>query len=87
MSKHTPGPWETDDENQICAANRVIARVQYNNSDHEWDANARLIAATPELLAALEKAMVVLRGEEMTKQGLIEALTAGLAAIKKAKSE
>jgi hypothetical protein len=52
---HTPGPWELDDENQICAGNKVIARaVASGMPDLEWDANARLIAAAPAMLAALK---------------------------------
>jgi hypothetical protein len=48
---HTLGPWEIDDENQICAGNRVIARAVAVIPALEWDANVRLIAAAPELLA------------------------------------
>ena len=51
----TWGPWEVDDENCICAQNAVIAAafMPPSRSDEEWDANARLIAAAPDLLNAV----------------------------------
>lgn len=59
MFKHTPGPWHFDDH-----ANRIETTAGRNildmipRSEHfstkERDANARLIAAAPELLEALE---------------------------------
>ena len=66
MSKHTPGPWEqppaprsTLDIEAPSAG--VIARVEPLGDDAEgWSealSNARLIAAAPDLLAALEKTL------------------------------
>ena len=53
MSKHTPGPW-TKDRNIIeDAEGQEIARVAYEQSGYV-QANARLIAAAPELLKALK---------------------------------
>lgn len=67
-AKHTPGPWEADDtdigfsaggERDVCPALRpgrrpnggfIIARL----AGPDRAANARLIAAAPELLEALE---------------------------------
>jgi hypothetical protein len=58
MSKHTPGPWavevtedsnfilQGEDSDQIAVCDRAFG-----------DANARLIAATPEMLIALETVM------------------------------
>jgi hypothetical protein len=59
MSKHTPGPWQVGhfDSNMICdsdGANRgcsPIARVEGTAAKRR--ANARLIAAAPDLLEAL----------------------------------
>lgn len=58
--KHTPGPWRTsltDDTVVVDAAGREVAAIDgdYNDPD-TWplmEANARLIAAAPDLLAAL----------------------------------
>jgi hypothetical protein len=83
---HTPGPWSVDTSHGITvdADTRRICRVPvtgYLNVAwlREADANARLIAAAPELLRSLE-ALVVRCG---VSQG--EAVDDALAAIKKAK--
>ncbi len=63
MSKHTPGPWslpfitERPIQQEVFGPDERIARVELpGNSRHdEQVANARLIAAAPELLDALEK--------------------------------
>lgn len=69
MSGHTPGPWEwgwrKDDEinpGSVVSMHRpsmpisVAMCPRYRGPDHDmrWDADARLIAAAPDLLAALE---------------------------------
>ena len=65
MAAHTPGPWRMSYHRS--APDRVAAVV----SEHELicgiygDANARLIAAAPELLAALEQALAVIGSDEM----------------------
>ena len=64
-TKHTPGPWNIDEklEGQTCITSKqhdsfaepIICRV-FDSSHvplHEQEANARLIAAAPELLEAL----------------------------------
>lgn len=64
--QHTPGPWNIaphDHANTIWAVNGGICDVFHGNEDddrtasvenkEEADVNARLIAAAPELLAAL----------------------------------
>lgn len=64
MSKHTPGPW-TQGKTNPCnvSANsalvcRTFPRGQYNTDSAE--ANARLIAAAPDLLDALKDALGIL---------------------------
>lgn len=50
MSAHTPGPWTVED------ARRVLGSTDYGRSvmrDAEVEANARLIAAAPDMLEAL----------------------------------
>jgi len=53
-TKHTPGPWDlAQGENEITVyTDATIATVP--DSLESWEANARLIAAAPDLLAALE---------------------------------
>lgn len=63
MSKHTPGPWKVDAMGNVWSADTkvcemsehpVIASGCYREkTDDEHRANARLIAAAPELLEAL----------------------------------
>lgn len=63
MNKHTPGPWETpgvDGGARVICANardkaRTIAHV-YGDSHEHMDANARLIAAAPDMAEALDDA-------------------------------
>lgn len=62
MSKHTPGPWIVyDDSNdgktnrmEIAAIGKTVARI-YNSVPEEDLPNARLIAASPDLLAVLKE--------------------------------
>jgi len=74
MSAHTPGPWAADKLQDRSAFNIFMpgycsagASVHHcsnatgSMSSFEVDANARLIAAAPELLAALAEASVALR--------------------------
>jgi hypothetical protein len=54
---HTPGPWQAvDDEILACDGDVRIADVPLCDGTNptEWQANARLIAAAPDLLAALK---------------------------------
>jgi hypothetical protein len=54
MGKHTPGPWSKSERGYIFAGDSCIA----STSDlDENEANARLIAAAPDLLAALEQSL------------------------------
>ena len=59
MAEHTPGPW------RVRYHKSVPDQVAAVMSDHELicaiygEANARLIAAAPELLAALEQALAI----------------------------
>lgn len=54
-NKHTPGPWDNNapHEQTIKAKGKDVATVYCSNKD--WQANARLIAASPDLLEALEQ--------------------------------
>lgn len=65
-SKHTPGPWAYDPaELRIYYADGdvepTVAYVEYDNSSEaQAEADARLIAAAPELLAALKDAIALM---------------------------
>jgi len=48
---HTPGPWKINNFRFIMGNDRYIATLEEPN----LDSNARLIAAAPELLEALEE--------------------------------
>lgn len=59
-TEHTKGPWIYGaDSDEVITKNAAlicdIAPSRESVSDEEADANARLIAAAPELLAALQK--------------------------------
>lgn len=61
-TQHTPGPWHHDEYGFISAGPKVIGEAfLYELNDDERDeylpceANARLIAAAPELLDVLEE--------------------------------
>lgn len=73
QAKHTPGPWrycmfaDHLPDYVIKTGNRRLAKVNmfaanpensYNRDVAEGEANARLIAAAPELLSACERMMV-----------------------------
>lgn len=66
-AKHTPGPWELDDLGNVCSqAVHNIALVFSSSTREGWsgsdydtqahcEANARLIASAPELLAFVQE--------------------------------
>ena len=59
--KHTPGPWESGNGTTSIYGSdgkEVARRIWHGPQDDERSlANARLIAAAPELLAALERTL------------------------------
>ena len=69
---HTPGPWKmnTNVQTSIDAETKHIAMVNYYKSGRanddvygeEHEANARLIAAAPDLLEALKRIEIIGRG-------------------------
>jgi len=68
LSQHTPGPWTVDGNHFQIWANdgeNAVASVYSTASPEpmasEARANARLIAAAPDLLAALEDSLTVIR--------------------------
>jgi hypothetical protein len=99
MSKHTPGPWAWANVPTSCGVCFKIGPlyVERGTESHACiyadypgkmalelgEANARLIAAAPELLEALKLCAAVCASETMHKTGLIDALEKALAAIAK----
>ena len=74
-AKHTPGPWiavggwvehPDDDIPDICVCDPACF-AQGDRSDAEMCANARLIAAAPELLKALQRALPTLIKDTSSK--------------------
>lgn len=67
QTKHTPGPWYLSDTGNLYseATDRHIANLDtsmdFKNNSQQLEANARLIAAAPELLEALERASKLLK--------------------------
>lgn len=53
MKNHTPGPWSVGKDTRIIGANSQRVAVADDNELTPGMANARLIAASPDLLAAL----------------------------------
>lgn len=68
MAKHTPGPWEWNKCARVMADNRKIRIadiwnkdwIQQGVSEEERNANARLIASSPELLEACKEMLIEL---------------------------
>ena len=87
--QHTRGPWEVHYGHDVtgypCYYIHGFAGDQ-KRDDAMHDANARLIAAAPDLLEALKLALGVLAGD-FTKSALIDALERGGAAIAKAEGK
>jgi len=83
MSKHTQGPWLLDisDHDAAIHAGGTIAMV--DDTMVYWKRNAHLIAAAPDLLAALEN--VVASSNANDGDSLVNAIQAARAAISKAK--
>ena len=79
MTTHTPGPWVLGNADNcgrgyaVCAGPYVIARVVGNGypigmgRSPKSDANARLIAAAPDMLAALKDVLAWIDGQRRIK--------------------
>ena len=92
MNKHTPGPWtyEQISNNAYVIDENGSAVMLYRNPDDEMKANARLIAAAPELLEALEGMLAI--DQENHQRGhddddVCKEVQTARAAIAKAKGE
>ena len=81
MSKHTPGPWEYSPVRGsvallhiYCADNKGPFHVE--RTDAETDANAKLIAASPDLLEALQAVVNygVMTGDDWIEEKVLAAI-------------
>ena len=86
MSKHTPGPWNVghEDENTgeievISDGRPYVCLVLPGAIDEVTPANARLIAAAPELLEALQVAELALRERGLRACGEYKQIEAAIA--------
>ena len=58
MTMHTPGPWTAGNDGYIYSAGDIVADSTFGCLPQiEGDHNARLIAAAPDLLEALEQCL------------------------------
>jgi len=64
QTKHTPGPWRVEDVFFIFGPDQhqTADSRTWSRTPEEDEANARLIAAAPELLEALQEALVLFEG-------------------------
>lgn len=85
MAQHTPGPWDVSFGRNDAAihAGGTIAMIEDVMTG--WRANARLIAAAPELLAALGD--IVASSDANCGDSLANAIRTAKDAIAKAKGE
>jgi hypothetical protein len=90
-ARHTPGPWRFHDELILAGGHgrqgKTLAESpgQFHwETDPEWFANARLIAAAPELLAACKAMLEDPHARGLWPEGYHVDIDAGRAAIAKA---
>jgi hypothetical protein len=88
---HTPAPWEMhhygDNEGDIHGSNGTLVCMMREGDtapDQDWSADARLIAAAPELLAALKEIVAYDEGSNDPEDYGYEVLMRCKAAIAKA---
>jgi hypothetical protein len=98
MSEHTPGPWRVDGRYVLGLKDKSVAELPQGGVRHGKvdEANAHLISAAPELLAALKRAYSDLVGfegyfERLGSMGTVASLRQTLdqidMAIEKARGE
>lgn len=99
-TKHTPGPWLAQGQENVASGkrewviktpevdcvSRVIATTPYSKKYNDHEANARLIAAAPELLEACQLASAAIKSYQMRlpKSAIWEQDNKDLEIIKKA---
>ena len=88
---YTPGPWRMEEFRKgsylVTARNAGTAREGIVAQHVPGIANARRIAAAPELLEALEAAYLVLTPQKSRFEKYVDAVTLARAALAKARGE
>jgi hypothetical protein len=84
MSAHTPGPWLVSVNRDFVDSKKHLIAQSLAPSAAERHANARLIAAAPELLSALRELLALGQQESIEDGELLDAQRAAVAAIRKA---
>ena len=79
--------WHVINAQEVSLGGLGIASLTMNSGNKNNLAPLRIIAAAPELLAQLEKAVDIIQGEWPQEQWPEQGVPAMLAAIKKAKGE
>lgn len=85
MAQHTPGPWDVSFGRNDAAIHAGGTIAMIDDVMTGWRANARLIAAAPELLAALGD--IVASSDANCGDSLANAIRTAKDAIAKAKGE
>jgi hypothetical protein len=81
MDKHTPGPWRVDSHFNIFYKDAMVA-FPCISGGLDQKANARLIAAAPELLEALENLLKAVEWTETKPVHHLTSLGRGMAKAK-----
>jgi hypothetical protein len=83
MSAYTPGPWEARPDPNACSPDDWCVGISAQNIDNVAvcsECDARLIAAAPELLAALRHIEgVAMAGEPRDLPGIVQTARAAIA--------
>lgn len=99
MSEHTPGPWffDENDSNYMDRRSDDKATIKTGPDDEwhiaaihgapGWEANARLIAAAPELLASCEEMLTALLDDCQDTQRWADIMQGANTVINKAKGK
>lgn len=88
--KHTKGEWKIDHlqngavNTVVKSPKKIVAKIYRNMSLYELNANAKLIAAAPDLLKALQFCQSVIKTQGMFDLSERMAFDKAAAAIKKA---
>ena len=75
-TKHTPGPWELMEDRvpgglELGANGRAICEIWRRNKPDTEEANAHLIAASPDMYAALKEARSFVEDARSLRRGVL----------------